>query len=102
MLSKLYWFYQKSPKRLTHLKELTEAFKESIPNPPKAAGTRWIDFKFRAMEKVLENYGPYMTHLEQLAHTDSQLKEREGFVNKWKDFKCGIITDAPIKLFIAM
>ena len=40
------------------------------------------------MEKVLENYGPYMTHLEQLAHTDSQLKEHEeirGFVNKWKD-----------------
>ena len=40
------------------------------------------------MEKVLENYGPYMTHLEQLVHTDSQLKKREeikGFVNKWKD-----------------
>ena len=30
----------------------------------------------------------YMTHLEQLGHTDSQLKTREeikGFVNKWKD-----------------
>ena len=26
------------------------------------------------MEKVLENYGPYMTHLKQLGHTDSQLK----------------------------
>ena len=40
------------------------------------------------MEKVLENYGPYLTHLEQLAHTDWQLKKCEkikGFVNKWKD-----------------
>ena len=40
------------------------------------------------MEKDLENYGPYMTHLKQLAHTDSQLKKHEqikGFVNKWKD-----------------
>ena len=40
------------------------------------------------MEKVLENYGPYLTRLEQLAHTDSQLKKCEGikrFVNKWKD-----------------
>ena len=40
------------------------------------------------MGKVLSNYGPYMTHLEQLAHTDSQTKKHEeikGFVNKWKD-----------------
>ena len=40
------------------------------------------------MERVLENYGPYMTHLEQLAHTNSQLNKCEGikgFVNKWKD-----------------
>ena len=82
------WLYQKSPKRLTQLKELSKAFEKSIPNPTKADDTRWIDFEFRAMEKVLENYGPYMTHLEQLAHTDSQLKKREeikGFVNTWKD-----------------
>ena len=40
------------------------------------------------MENVLSNYGPYMTYLEQLAHTDLQPKKREeikGFVNKWKD-----------------
>ena len=40
------------------------------------------------MQKVLENYGPHITHLEQLAHTDSQLKKHEeikGFVDKWKD-----------------
>ena len=88
MLSKLYWLYQKSPKRLTHLKELSEAFEKSIPKPTNADGTRWIDFKFRAMEKVLENYSPYTTHLEQLAHTNSQLKKHEeikGFVNKWRD-----------------
>ena len=74
MLSKLYWLYQKSSKRLTQRKELSEAFEKSISKPAKADGTRWIDFKFRAMKKVLENYVPYMTHLEQLAHTDSQLK----------------------------
>ena len=74
MLSKLCWLYQKSPKRLIQLKESSEAFEKLIPKPTKADGTRWINFKFRAMEKVLENCGPYMTHLEQLAHTDSQLK----------------------------
>ena len=88
MLSKLYWLYQKSPKRLTKLKELSEVFEKSLPKPTKADGTQWISFKYRAMEKVLSNYGPYMTHLEQLAHTDSQPKKCEeikGFVNKWKD-----------------
>ena len=55
MLSKIYWLYEKSPKRLAQLKELSEAFKKSIPKPTKADGTRWIDFKFRAMEKVFEN-----------------------------------------------
>ena len=88
MLSKLCWLYQKSSKRLTELKELSEVFEKSIPKPTKADGTRWIDFKYQAMEKVLSNYSPYMTHLEQLAHTNSQPKKREeikGFVNKWKD-----------------
>ena len=88
MLSKLYWLYQNSPKRLTKLKELSEVFEKSIPKPTKADGTQWINFKYRAMEKVLSNYGLYMTHLEQLAHTDSQpkkCKEIKGFVNKWKD-----------------
>ena len=88
MLSKLYWLYQKSPKRLTELKELSEVFAKLIPKPTKADGTRWIEFKYQAMEKVLSNYGPYMTHLEQLVHTDLQpkkCKEIKGFVNKWKD-----------------
>ena len=74
MLSKLYWLYQKSSKSLTQRKESSEAFEKSISKPTKADGTRWINFKFPAMKKVLEDYGPYMTHLEQLAHTDSQLK----------------------------
>ena len=40
------------------------------------------------MEKVLENQGPYITHLEQLTYTDSQLKKCEEikeFVNKWEN-----------------
>ena len=31
MLLKLYWLYQKSPKKLTQLKYLSEAFEKSIP-----------------------------------------------------------------------
>ena len=39
MLSKLYWRYQKGPKRLTELKELSEVFEKSISKPTKAGGT---------------------------------------------------------------
>ena len=40
MLSKLYWLYQKGPKRLTELKELSEVFEKSIPKTTKADSTR--------------------------------------------------------------
>ena len=88
MLTKLYYFYQKSPKRLQQLRELNDAYEKSIPKPTKAYGTRWVDFKFQAMERILGNYEPYITHLEQLAHSDSQPKKQEeikGYLNKWQD-----------------
>ena len=46
MLTKLYYLYQKSPKRLQQLRELNDAYEKSIPKPAKAYGTRWVDFKF--------------------------------------------------------
>ena len=76
MLMKLYYLYQKSPKRYRELKELGEIYEKTIPKPTKANGTRWIDHKYRAMKKVLDNYGAYMTHLESLSHTDSQVHKR--------------------------
>ena len=87
-LTKLYYLYQNSLKRLQQLRELNDAQKKSIPKPKKAYGTQWVDFKFQAMERILGNYEPYITHLEQLAHSDSQPKRREeikGYLNKWQD-----------------
>ena len=40
MLTKLYYLYQKSPKRLQQLRELNDAYKKSIPKPAKAYGTQ--------------------------------------------------------------
>ena len=88
MLTKLYYFYRKSPKRLQQLRELNDAYEKSIPKPTKAYGTQWVDFEFQAMERILGNYEPYITHLEQLAHSDSQPKKREeikGYLSKWQD-----------------
>ena len=87
-ISKLYYLYQQSQKRLCCLRELAEAHDQSIPKPTKAGGTRWIDHKYRAMKNALDHYGIYMTHIEELALTDSQPKKRaeiKGFLTKWKD-----------------
>ena len=60
-ITKLYYLYSQSPKRLRCLKELAEAYEKIIPKPTKAGGTRWIDHKYRAMKNALENYGVLIT-----------------------------------------
>ena len=47
MLMKLFYLYQKSPKRYRELKELSEDYEKSIPAPNKVNGRRWIDHKYR-------------------------------------------------------
>ena len=49
MLCKLYYLYQKSPKRLSELRELSEAYDKTAPKPSKATGTSWIDCEYGAM-----------------------------------------------------
>mgnify|MGYP002804370980 CR=1 FL=1 len=86
-LVKLFYLYNKSSKRLRELRDFCEIYEKSIPKPAKVGGTRWIAHKFRAMAIALENYGAFVSHLESLAHTDSQsLKkaEIEGFAKKLK------------------
>ena len=88
MLTKLYYLYQKSLKRLQQIREFNDAYEKSIPKPTKAYGSKWVDFKCQATERIFGNYGPDMTHLEQLAHSDSQPKKREeikDYLNKWQD-----------------
>lgn len=87
-LNQLYFIYQKSPKRLRELQRLSEAYGQSIAKPSKPYGSRWIDHKYRAMLIALENYGPFITHVESLSKTDSQATRRAelaGYLLKWKD-----------------
>ena len=86
MLSVLYKLYQYSSKRYRELKRFADAWDAVVPKPKKACGTKWIDHKYKVMEVVLQNYGPYLAHVESLVQTDSQpLKQAElkGYVNKW-------------------
>ena len=86
-LIKLFYLCKKSSKRLQELHQFGKIYETSIPRPAKVGGTSWMVHKFRAMAILLENYGIFISHLESLAHTDSQsLKkaETEGYVKKLK------------------
>ena len=90
LLTKLYYLYQKSPKRYRELKTFSEIFGNSIAKPAKAYGTRWINHKLKAMETFVANYGAYMLHLESLSQTDSVPAKREelkGWLSKWTHAK---------------
>ena len=41
-LTKLYYWYQISPKRYNEFKELNEMYNKTIPKPLKAGGDHWI------------------------------------------------------------
>ena len=53
----------------------------------------WLDFKCNAIKNALDHYGVYLTHVEELANTDTQPKkqaELAGFLGKWKETKVPI------------
>ena len=67
MLMKLYYLYQKSPKRLCELMCMSEAWEKSVPKLSKSHGTRWIDHKLKSVQIVLENYGVFL-HMLNFCH----------------------------------
>ena len=89
MLTKLHSFYNKSPKKLYELKSLhkllqnTFDFVEGSIKPKRANGTRWISFKLAALRLVLDKFGIYLMHLENLAQEEGN-NEIVGHLKKWK------------------
>ena len=75
MLCELYYLYQRSPKRLSELRELSEPYDKTVPKSSKATGTRWIDHKYRAMELFFQTFWPIYVTLG-TTPTDSQALRR--------------------------
>ena len=44
--------------------------------PTKATGTRWVDHKIRAMERVADMYGLYCQHLQHAITDTKKSKDR--------------------------
>ena len=51
MLTKLYYLYQKSPKRFCELKELSEGYSKTIPKPQKLVAP--IELTIKTMVLIL-------------------------------------------------
>ena len=81
MLIKLFYVYERSPKKCRELSELVADLKEFLQfndqyktkgvRPIQATGTCWVSHKLNAMKGTLSNYGAYTTHLAALSEDTS-------------------------------
>ena len=114
MLLRLYYLYEKSPKKSHELATIAEDLKEvfELPKggnlPIRSSGTRWISHKRKALQRVVDRYGVYINHLSTLAE-DKSVKSDDrarlkGYLLKWRHSKiligCAMYVDAmkPISL----
>ena len=97
MLLRLYVLYKKSPKKSRELSTIVDDIKVifdlsvSGDLPIRSSGTRWIDHKRKAMQRVLDRFGVYITHLEKLSE-DVTLRSEDrarlkGYLKLWRHSK---------------
>ena len=93
MLLRLFYLYQKSPKKSQELTCIVDDLKEvfSLPIggalPVRCHGTRWISHKRKALQRVIDRFGAYIAHLSSLCQ-DSSVKPADksrlkGYLKKW-------------------
>ncbi len=107
MLLRLYYLYEKSPKKIRELedvvKELQGVFE--LPSggniPVRASGCRWITHKRNALLRIMDRYGAYIAHLTTLSE-DRTVKPEDrarlkGYLKKWMDYRmlygCALYAD---------
>ena len=107
MLLRLFYLYEKSPRKccelsdlVTDLKQVFE-FPESGNLPVRSCGSRWITHKRRALQGVEDCFGAYLSHLAALIE-DTSIKSTDrqrlkGFLLKWREARmiigCALYTD---------
>ena len=95
MLTHLYYLYTKSSKKHCKLKNLyilKGEFKmyTSGVRPTKATGTRWIDHKLMALDRLIGKFWLYCVHLTDIMSTTTNSKQKttlEEKFNKLVDLK---------------
>ena len=100
MLMRVYYLYEKSPKKCVELAEVVDELRQCLedgdmPNrgnrPLRACGTRFVAHKVAALGRLIDWYGAYLAHLTALIedpHVKSVDREKlRGYVRKWRDSK---------------
>ena len=97
MLLRLYFLYEKSPKKTRELQEIVDDLKEvyELPkggnNPVRSQGSRWINHKRKALQRVVDRYGVYITHLTTLVEERSLRAEDKArlkaYLKRWMQYR---------------
>ena len=100
-LLQVYYVYERSPKKCRELEEIvselkgcldsTEMPKEGGTRPLRASGTRFITHKVAALNRIIDRFGAYISHLLSLIE-NPKVKSTDkaklcDYVKKWKNFK---------------
>ena len=110
-LLQIYYVNEKSPKKCKELEEIvvelkgclepTVMPKEGGTRPLRASGTRFVSYKVAALNRIIDRFGAYISHLMILIE-DPKVKSTDkaklrGYLKKWKNFKvlvgCACISD---------
>ena len=73
----LYYLYEKSPKKTREFSGIVDDLKEvfELPRggniPIRSQGSRWINHKRNALQRVVDRYGAYISHLSTLVEEKS-------------------------------
>ena len=107
LLLRLYYLYEKSPKRCRDLEDVISdlkaclTFDDSGVKPVRASGSRWVTHKQNATRRVVSKFGAYTSHLAALSEDRSvrpaDHAKLKGYYSKWTDAKyllgCALFVD---------
>ena len=95
MLLRLYHVYEKSPKKCRELSDLIDDLREVFEYPEggnlpvRAYGSRWISYKQKAPQRVVDHYGAYLTHISALTEEclikSADRQRLKGYLLKWRE-----------------
>ena len=90
-LMHLFYLYKQSSKEHRELQNLYELLQGQFEmfsagvTPSKASGTRWIDHKIGAMGRLIEKFGFYTMHLQNVITATRSSKDRSTLEGKFKN-----------------
>ena len=99
LLLRLYFIYEKSPKKCRVLNDIMEELKACLEpsemsskggsRPLRACGTRFVSHKVAALERVIERFGAYLAHLITMTEDSSMQpadrQKMKGYILKWQN-----------------